>query len=667
VSPTLPIIPAPFAAAVADEVQYGTATAMMAAAVASAGATGGADAGRVISVLLIAGACAAPVSSDVDASADALPFPFHPIPSVKFGPSAGQFYRASFALNFAVIVVYIATRMVLGFFALRGQMPRSDPPLRSALAVRLPSEVAAAERAAALREFLQRPNGLSEKSTGSQGVVGANPHAPGRLAWLQLVAWYGRLPAAAWGGVSLVLTAMFTSGTTLLGIAGGPYAGDVVGVGIAFALFTSFFCFTVAVYYRAIVTSGVLFTTPAVLEEPPVGRAHRAWARGLLIAPFLTWWSTPQRVWIEDTAGEDGSVADWALRVPSKLAPPMQLPPHAPHLKLVGERQHAAKQAAPRAALGASTPWRGEDATRCVELLSAVERADALPALPAPPPPAPSPFAAAPTLLRFGILIQKKVGPVRCPVDEVLDADTEMASIVRADDGSFDMAMDCDAATAMLHICSPSHMSVQTRTNRGASSVSSPPAVPSIPRRLPPAGRQRQPDDAQPAVWRQYAAPFTPFVSFLCAAASGIITGLVRTSPETYCPASTIVSVVLHAVAFAVALIVRPSIFAYENFVAVVSDAFTLGAAVCTLMLAHADTTDASGDRGAALKAAVQVMGVIATVVSTSGAVLSLMRAACMALGQVKAVPLAQYLRDVDARIEWFLLADMEGEGDIWI
>jgi hypothetical protein len=333
---------------------------------------------------------------------------------------------------------------------------------------------------------------------------------------------------------------------------------------------------------------------------------------------------------------------------------------------MVGEREHAATQAAPRAALGASTPWRGDDATRCVELLSAVERADALPALPAPPPPAPSPFAAAPTLLRFGILIQKKIGPVRCPVDEVLDADTEMPSIVRADDGSFDMAMDCDAATAMLHICSTSHMSVQTRTNREASSVSSPPAVPSIPRRPPPAGRHRQPDDAQPAVWRQYAAPFTPFVSFVCSAASGIITGLVRTSPETYCPASTIVSVALHAVAFAVALIVRPSIFAYENFVAVVSDAFTLGAAVCTLVLAQADSAT-NEDRGIALKAAVQVMGVIATVVSTSGAVLSLMRAACMALGQVKAVPLAQYLRDVDARIEWFLLADMEGEGDIWI
>jgi hypothetical protein len=165
-------------------------------------------------------------------------------------------------------------------------------------------------------------------------------------------------------------------------------------------------------------------------------------------------------------------------------------------------------------------------------------------------------------------------------------------------------------------------------------------------------------------VWRQYAAPFTPFVSFLCAAASGIVTGLVRTSPETYCPASTVASVALHTVAFAVALIVRPSIFAYENFVAVVSDALTLGAAICTVELAQADTDK---DRGVALKAAVQVMGVIATVVSTSGAVLSLMRAACMALGQVKAVPLAQYLRDVDARIEWFLLADMEGEGDIWI
>jgi ABC-type antimicrobial peptide transport system ATPase subunit len=167
-------------------------------------------------------------------------------------------------------------------------------------------------------------------------------------------------------------------------------------------------------------------------------------------------------------------------------------------------------------------------------------------------------------------------------------------------------------------------------------------------------------------VWRQYISPFTPFVSFVCAAASGIITGLVRTSPEAYCPASTVVSVVLHAVALAVALIVRPSVFAYDNFIAVVSDAFTLGAAICTLVLAQADSA-MNEDRGVALKSAVQVMGVIATVVSTSGAVLSLARTACMALGQVKAVPLAQFLRDVDARIEWFLLADVEGDGDIWI
>jgi hypothetical protein len=27
----------------------------------------------------------------VNASADALPFPFHPIPSARFGPSAGQY------------------------------------------------------------------------------------------------------------------------------------------------------------------------------------------------------------------------------------------------------------------------------------------------------------------------------------------------------------------------------------------------------------------------------------------------------------------------------------------------------------------------------------------------------------------------------------------------
>jgi hypothetical protein len=252
-------------------------------------------------------------------------------------------------------------------------------------------------------------------------------------------------------------------------------------------------------------------------------------------------------------------------------------------------------------------------------------------------------------MLRFGILIQKKVGPVRGPVDEVVEAGEEMTSLQD----------DCDPATALLNMCSASE-------HKGTS----PSAAPSVPR--PPAAlsqqRQQQQQNVgeQPAVWRQYAAPFTPFVSFLCSAASGIITGLVRTSPETYCPASTVVSVALHAVAFAVALIVRPSIFEYENFVAVVSDAFTLGAAICTLLLAQADSAT-DEDRGVALKSAVQVMGVIATVVSTSGAVLSLMRAACMALGQVKAVPLAQFLRDVDARIEWFLLADMEGDGDIWI
>jgi hypothetical protein len=302
-----------------------------------------------------------------------------------------------------------------------------------------------------------------------------------------------------------------------------------------------------------------------------------------------------------------------------------------------------------------------------VELLTSVERADALPALPAPPPPAPSPFAATPTLLRFGILIQKKIGPVRHPVDEALETGEEMAALARDDDATFDKAPpgprdDCHAATALLHICSASpHMGFRT--------MPTPPVASPGPRLSPqalPRQRPQRRDETQPAVWRQFAAPFTPFVSFVCSAASGIITGLVRTSPEAYCPASTVVSVVLHAVAFAVALIVRPSIFAYENFVAVLSDAFTLGAAICTLLLAQADTTTTE-DRGVALKSAVQVMGVIATVVSTSGAVLSLARAACMALGQVKAVPLAQFLRDVDARIEWFLLADMEGEGDIWI
>jgi hypothetical protein len=633
-------------------VKYGTATAMMAAAVASAGATGGADAGRIISVLLIADACAAPVSSDVNASADTLPFPFHPIPSVKFGPSSGQYYRASFALNFAVIVVYIASRMVLGYFALRAQMPRSDPPLRSALAVRLPSEVAAAERAAALRGFLQRPPASNAKDAVIDGVR-ASSDAPGRLAWLQLVAWYGRLPAAAWGGVSLVLTAMFTSGTTLLGVDGGPPAADVAGVSIALALFIGFFGFTVAVYYRAIVASGVLFTTPAVLEEPSVDRAHRAWARRLLTAPLLTWWSTPQRVWIEGAAVEDGGVADWAVRVPSTLAPSKQRPAHAPR-GFIAADEKAANQPVLRPTWSASTPWRTEDAARCVELLSTVECVDALPPLPAPPPPTPSPFASTPTLLRFGILIQKKIGPVRNPVDEMLEADVEMTSF--APSASPD---DCDAATAVLNM---SNTSQDTGTRMVLS--------PRVPRLPPPAAdprpRGQQRDVKQPAVWRQYAAPFTPFVSFLCAAASGIITGLVRTSPETYCPASTIVSVVLHAVAFGVALVVRPSIFAYENFVAVVSDAFTLGAAVCTVVLAQMDrTTDE--DLALTAKAAVQVMGVIATAVSTSGAVLSLARTACTALGQVKVVPLAQFLRDVDARIEWFLLADMEGDGDIWI
>jgi hypothetical protein len=261
--------------------------------------------------------------------------------------------------------------------------------------------------------------------------------------------------------------------------------------------------------------------------------------------------------------------------------------------------------------------------------------------MPAPPPPTPSPFAAAPSLLRFGVMIEKKIGPSRTLESPDTTSDSvEMHPVKSKSDAHSDAG-----ATRKM---------VQTR-NDSARALD----------------RSRGDEAEAPTLilYRQYVAPFTPFISILCAAVAGTALGLVRAAPQEYCRASTSVTVALNALAFAIAALVRPSVFMYENLMDILSDGFTLVASVCTMLIAHdqgeGDVGTEEEATGMALRDIVQLMGLLATIVSTSGKALGLARTGLLALSKVRVVPLVQFLRDVDARIEWFLLADVDGE--VWI